>query len=96
MIYRQLSTYEMINDLMDDDYTSYTYDQAEALVNYYEELSEDIDIEWDSVAIRCEWSTYDNIEEVKNNYLNIDSLEQLEENTQVIVAEDNTLIVMDF
>ena len=96
MIYRQLSTYEMINDLMDDDYASYTYDQAEALVNYYEELSEDTDIAWDTVAIRCEWSTYDNIEEVKNNYLNIDSLEQLEENTQVIVAEDNTLIVMDF
>ncbi|MCH9712853.1 MAG: hypothetical protein K0U20_09540 [Proteobacteria bacterium] len=96
MIYRQLSTYEMINDLMDDDYASYTYDQAEALVNYYEELSEDIDIEWDSVAIRCEWTTYDNIEEVKNNYSDLESLEQLEENTQVIVAEDNTLIVMDF
>ena len=88
----------MINDLRDDDYASYTYDQAKALVNYYEELSDDMgeNIEWDTVAIRCEWTTYNNIEEVIANYSDLESLEQLEEHTTVLIADDNTLVVMDF
>ena len=42
----------------------------ENLHEYYEALSEDIgeDIEFDVVGICCEWSEYDNLEDLKEAY----------------------------
>jgi hypothetical protein len=100
MIYTQPTTYEMINDLCNDEYASWTYDEASALVDYYDQLSEDCDIniEWDTVAIRCEWSSYATIQEVNDTYsdLNAKTVEDLEEHTQVLECADGTLLIQDF
>ena len=98
MIYTELTTNQMINDLMDDEYAKWTYDEAEALADYYEHLSDDMgeNIEWDTVAIRCEWSSYADFEEVQKNYWDLEDEEQLSDNTFYIKLKDGTFLVMDF
>ncbi len=53
-----LSTNEMIHDLLTDQYASWTYNEAEAIINYYQDLEEGTGdlIEFDHVAIRCDWT----------------------------------------
>ena len=53
-----LSTSQAINDLLADENASWTYNEAEALVNFYEDLEDQQGeaIEFDRVAIRCEWT----------------------------------------
>lgn len=60
MIKQTVSESHFIDTLMSDEYASWTYGAAQALFEYYEQLSEDIgeDIELDRVAIRCEWSQH--------------------------------------
>ena len=52
-----LSTNQAINELLADKYAGWTYDEAEALVNFYEELEDQQGevIEFDPISIRCEW-----------------------------------------
>ena len=53
-----LSTNQAIHDLLADENASWTYNEAEALVNFYEELEDQQGeaIELDRVAIRCDWT----------------------------------------
>ena len=79
-----LTKEQAINTLLQDQYAGWTYDEADALVNYFEQVEEDIgeEIEFCAVAIRCDWSS-ETKEEICNNY-GIDPLDlvwQLEDNT---------------
>jgi hypothetical protein len=51
---------QMARDLIDDDNASWTRLGAYALAEYLDELSDDIGepIEWDRVAVRCDYSEY--------------------------------------
>ena len=79
-----LTKEQAINTLLQDEYSGWTYDEAEALVNYYEQIEEDTieEIELDAVAIRCDWSS-ETKEDICNNYgiHPLDLVWQLEENT---------------
>ena len=87
-----------IDDLLADDYASWTYDEAAALYDYHWQLSEDIgeDIELDRVGIRCEWDRAESIQEVIKEYDDINSLEDLEDHTQVIELEGGRLLYIAF
>ena len=56
-----LNTNQIANLLMQDDNAKWTYEGAKALAEYYEQLSEDLgeNIEFNPIAIRCEWSEFD-------------------------------------
>lgn len=60
MIIEEVSRHEWINRLTRDEYADYTYEAANALFDYYYDLSEDIGehVNFDVIAIRCEWSEY--------------------------------------
>jgi len=60
MIIEEVSRHEWINRLTRDEYSDYTYEAAEALFDYYHDLSEAIEehVNFDVIAIRCEWSEY--------------------------------------
>ena len=64
-----ISTRQAIEILMKDEYASWSWEGAEALIQYYEELEEDFGepMELDSVALRCEWSE-DSLANIKENY----------------------------
>ena len=55
------------------------------------------EIDFDPIAICCEYSEYENLEEIKNNYDCIENYEDLENNTSIIEIENtNRLIIQDF
>ena len=76
---------QFIDNLLADDYASWTYEDAEALFDYYEQFSDDMgeDVELDRVALRCEWTRADSIDEVIEEYDDINSLEDLQDQSQV-------------
>ena len=89
---------QFIDNLLADDYASWTYEDAGALFDYYEQFSDDTgeDVELDRVALRCEWTRADSIDEVIENYDDIESLEDLEDRTQVIEHEGGVLLFIAF
>jgi len=94
------------------EYFSFTYDATEALYNYYEELSDGLSepIDFDPVAIRCEWSEYDTLAEAYEQYMGDDKdlpeeqrrttdeqqLEYFEDNTQIIELDNGHVLVSEF
>lgn len=68
MLKQTLSTNQAAQILLCDDFAAWSYEAAQMLAEYYEDLSEDIgeDIEFDAVAIRCEFSEYTESELIGN------------------------------
>ena len=67
MVYVELTESQMIQDLTSDDNASWTYNQAEAIANFFIEMyGDDGSFEWDPVGIRCEFSGY-NSKKLKTN-----------------------------
>ena len=89
---------QFIDNLLADDYASWTYEDAGALYDYYEDYSEGTgeDVELDRVALRCEWTRADSIDEVIEDYDDIESLEDLQDNTQVIEHDGGVLLFIAF
>ena len=89
---------EFVHAIVGDDYNNMSYEGALALFEYIEEYEDQTgeETELDVVAIRCEWTEYENIEEVSKDY-DIDNLDDLRDNTSVIeVPNSNRLIVQEF
>jgi hypothetical protein len=65
-----LTTSQVAHALLDDDNAGWTYEGAYALAEYLEQLEEDcgIEIEFDRVAIRCDFSEYESAREVAKEY----------------------------
>ncbi len=101
MVYVELTESQMIHDLMGDDNASWSYNQAEAIVDFfveaygYQDGQGSENHEWDPVAIRCEFSGYDSIEEAEKEY-DLDSDDKLENNTLVLFCMDGEVVVQDF
>ena len=78
---------------------NFSYEGLNSLFDYFEELEEDMgkEIEFDPVAICCEYSEYENLEEIKKTYNCIENYEDLENNTSIIKIENtDRLIIQDF
>lgn len=84
-------------DAMRENWESLSYEGATALYEYYNELAEDLgeSIEFDPIAIRCEWSEYENLQEFNRDYNSqnpFDYWEEVEENTTVIQHAKGVLV----
>ena len=80
---------------------NFSYDGLNSLFDYFEELEEDMgqEIDFDPIAICCEFSEYENLEEIKNNYssVEINNIDDLRYHTEVIEIDDSDkLIIQDF
>ena len=86
---------QFIDNLLADDFASWTYEDAEALFDYYEELSEDLgeDVELDRVALRCEWTKADSIDEVMEEYDYINSMEDLVDNSFAVLEHEGGVLL---
>ena len=90
---------QFVDAIVNDDYNNMSYEGSQALFEYIEEYEDQTgqEIELDIVAIRCEWSEYENIEAVLKDYEDIKSLDDLRDNTSVIeVPNSDRLIVNEF
>lgn len=86
MIYR-LTTYDAAQQLHDDKDGGWSWNGAQALVGYLEELEADMgeEIEFDRVSLRCDFSEHRSLEEWAKGYFG----DKWEEE---IGVEENTLI----
>ena len=80
---------------------NFSYNGLNSLFDYFEELEEDMgqEIDFDPIAICCEYSEYDNLEEIKDNYnsTDIQTIDDLRNHTSVIEIENtDRLIIQDF
>lgn len=70
-----------------DSYANnFSYEGLSALFEYLEDYEDDTgeQVEFDLVALCCDFTEYENIQEIKDNYSDIESLEDLEGYTTVI------------
>lgn len=104
-----LSTHEVAERLLADEHANWSWAGAQALAEYLEELEESMgeEIEFDRVAIRCDFSEYGSLIDWATDYfsqwrgdLNID--EDLEEGDEAIdeairdhINENGILIEFD-
>lgn len=105
-MYQNISTNEAIAQLMGDEYVNWSRSGAEALVEYLEELEDDIGnpIVLDTVAIRCDYSEYESSLEAAEHYdfippddededdIEAEALKYLEDRTTVIKFEGGVII----
>jgi len=64
----------------------FSYGGSKALFAYFEQLEEDMgeEIDFDPIAIRCDYSEYRNFEELRKDYSDIYTFSELCEETLVI------------
>ena len=104
MIFQQVNFNQFCDSFSDTYKNNFTYEGKKALFEYLENLSEDTgeNIELDTIALCCEYTQYDNLEDLQANYTDIKSIEELEDNTQVIHIENldgsmsDRFIIADF
>jgi hypothetical protein len=75
------------------------YEGATALFEYFEQYEQDTgeEMEFDPVAIRCDFDEYESLEDVKENYQDIETLEDLQNHTTVIeIPNSDRLIIQAF
>ena len=83
---------------------NFSYEGLDALFDYFEQLEDDLgeQLEFDPIAICCEWSEYENLQEIIDSYDYIESLDDLHNHTQVIEVynlngtKSEKLIIQDF
>ena len=98
----ELTTYECAKALVEDNHANWTRSGAFALVEYLEQMEEDCgtSIEFDSVALRCEFTEYESAIKAAAQYTSeftteAAALEYLEDHTSVITY-DGGVIIQDF
>lgn len=106
-MYQILSTREATTLLMGDESAHWSWDGATALVEYLEELEDSINtkVDFDTVAIRCEFSEYDSVleaamyhdftppdDEDDEDEIEAAALQYLEYRTTVIQFEGGVII----
>ncbi len=75
---------------------NFSYEGLEVLFNYLEELEKDSgeELELDVIALCCDY-TESSVEDALESY-NLDTLEDLENETLVFKIDDETIIYQDF
>ena len=74
---------------------NFTYDGLTALYNYLEDLEQDTgqEVELDVIALCCDFSEYENLEEYKKNYSSINSIEDIQSATTYISIPNTTRFI---
>jgi hypothetical protein len=93
-----VTEYQFI-DTMAQKQHGFSYEGAKALFEYFEQYEQDCDMEmeFDPVGIRCDFDEYESLEDVKQNYQDIKTLEDLKDRTIVIeIPNSDRLIIQAF
>jgi len=78
---------------------NFSYEGKRALFDWLEQYEEDTgeEMEYDMIALCCEYNEYENIEEFKKEYSDdYESIEDIEERTSVIRIDDKSFIIQCF
>ncbi len=94
---KTITEHEFVDAIRGDEYNIMSYEGARALFKYIENLEDDIgeQLEFDRVGIRCDFSEYENLEEVLEQYSSIKNLRQLQDHTTVIEVPDSDKLIIE-
>jgi len=111
-MYTHVSEFDFIDTFDAVRKNQFSYGALKALYSYYEDLEESIGepIEFDVIAICCEWAEYESIEDVCRAYNTAPEVaafagkedyeeacfEWLGDNTQYIALDDGSVLVAEF
>lgn len=86
-----LNKSQIVSLLRSDEYAKWSLIACEALADYYEDLEDSTgeEIEFDRVAIRCEWSEFDSPKEYADQYMNKSEIEGLDEDELIDAVEEH-------
>lgn len=95
-----LTTSQAAHLLMQDEYAKWSYKGAHALIEYLEEYEDDygVELEFDRVAIRCDWHEYKSAIEAMEDVCSKpfetedDAMEWLRERTQVVEFDGGVIV----
>jgi len=102
-MYVELTTSEVVSRLLADEYAGWTYEEARALAEYYEDYEDSTGekIEFDPVSIRGEWTAFDDWRGAAESWnleaaCEDEAVNALESETEVILVEGGGLLVREF
>lgn len=98
-MYQSINEYDFIRAFEQVRPDNFSRAGLSALYDYFEQLEEDIGnpIELDVIAICCEYSEYESLEEFQEDYSeDYESIEDIESETTVIPIDDNGFIILQF
>jgi len=89
-----MTKYDFQNDFMKVRPDQFSYKALQALWEHFEQYEEDTgeQIEFDPISICCDYSEYQDIKEIQENYPDIKSMKDLERETQVISFDGGFVI----
>ena len=94
-----VTEFDFVNDFMAIRPNNFTREALYALFDYFEQLENDTgeEIEFDPIAICCDFTEYDSLAEVKEAYDSIETIDDLHDQTTVIeVPKTDRLIIQNF
>ena len=97
---RNITVYDFINEFEEmgrED--NFSYEGKKALFEYLEEYEEDTgaEIELDIIALCCEYTEYEDIEEFNKEYgKECEDIDDISYYTQVISINNDSFIILDF
>ena len=95
---QNVSEYDFIDGFMKIRPNNFSRNGLQCLYDYLIELEDDIgeEIEFDVIALCCDFSEYKDLNEIKEAYsTEFEDIEDLREYTQVIEC-DNSIIIQDY
>ena len=96
MLYQEISKTDFI-DQFNIRSENFSREGLEALYGYFEELSEDQNIQFDVIAICCDFTEYENLEEFNRDYgKNFSDVEEIFDFTQVNMIDNEKFIIQNF
>ena len=89
-----MNKYDFQNDFMKVRPDQFSYKALQALWEHFEQYEEDTgeQIEFDPISICCDYSEYQDIKEIQENYPDIKTMKDLERETQVISFDGGFVI----
>ena len=99
---QEITECQFIDEIVGDEYNSMSCEGARALYGYLEEMENSYNNDFEEITfnrteIRCQYTEYENIEEVKKNYNDIETLDELKDHTTVLeIPNSERLIIQDF
>ena len=90
-----IQEYQFVNEMSKKQH-GFSYEGSKALFEHLEQYEQDCDheLEFDPIAFRCEYDEYDNLKEVQDNYNDIETLEDLQNNTTVIEVPNSEKLII--
>ena len=97
MLYQEINQADFISAFKSIRPENFSYEGLKSLYGYFEELSEDQNIEFDVIAICCDFTEYDSLAEFNRNYgQNFSDVEEIFDHTQVIMIDNEKFIIQNY